>query len=46
MRRMARRKRKEPVGQEAPMVITPRQVARLLRQIGSEIRRKASRPKP
>jgi hypothetical protein len=43
MKRISRRIPKESIGQEAPMVITPRQVARLLRQIVGGIRRKGSR---
>jgi hypothetical protein len=41
MRRIADR---SATGQEAPMVITPKAVARLLRQVAGAIRRASSRP--
>jgi len=43
MKRMGKRHPEGPVGQEAPIVITPRLVARLLRQVVGVIRRKGAR---
>jgi hypothetical protein len=40
---MTRNAKRREVGQEAPMVITPSAVVRLLKQIASTIRRKSKR---
>jgi hypothetical protein len=40
---MKRNAKRGEIGQEAPMVITPSAVVRLLRQIASTIRRKSKR---